>query len=178
ILAGSIVLLAMFAVIWRRQPALFIVTMALGALAWVVGNVLWLAGTPLIGVVYWWLVFLVLTIAGERLELNRMLRPTPAVRAAFVAVVALLLGGVAASMRWPEVGIRILGAGLLGLSAWLIRYDVARRTVRQHGLTRYIAVTLLAGYVWLGFGGLLALATGVPMPSLIYDAALHALFLG
>lgn len=178
ILAGSIVLVAMFAVIWRRQPALFIATMALGALAWVVGNALWLTGTALVGVVYWWLVFLVLTIAGERLELNRVLRPTLAVRAAFMATVALLLVGVAASMRWPEAGIRILGAGLLGLSVWLIRHDVARRTVHQHGLTRYIALTLLAGYGWLGFGGLLALVTVVPMPSLIYDAALHALFLG
>lgn len=178
ILAGSIVLLAIQAVIWRRQPALFIATMTLGALAWVIGNALWLAGTPIVRVVYWWLVFLVLTIAGERLELNRMLRPTPAVRAAFVAAVAVLLGGVAASMRWPEPGIRVLGVGLLGLSVWLMRHDIARRTVRQRGLTQYIALTLLAGYAWLGFGGLLALVTGVPAPSLVYDAALHALFLG
>src|SRR5690606_28937211 len=77
-----------------------------------------------------------------------------------------------------EAGVRVLGAGLLGLSLWLMRHDVARRTVRQEGLTRYIALTLLAGYGWLGVGGLLALMTGVPAPGLVYDAALHALFLG
>jgi hypothetical protein len=32
----------------------------------------------------------------------------------------------------------------------LATFDIARRTVRQSGVTRFIAVCLLSGYVWLG----------------------------
>ena len=175
---GSVVLVAMFVVLLRRQPTLFMMTMALGAVAWVVANGLWLDGSAIFRVVWWWLAFLVLTIAGERLELNRVLRPTVAVRAAFTIAVGLFVIGVAASAQWPEWGVRLSGAGLLTLTAWLVRHDVARRTVRQQGVTRYMAVGLLTGYAWLGFGGILALSTGVTAPGLLYDATLHALFLG
>jgi hypothetical protein len=65
---GSLGLVAVFAVIVHRQRALATVTMALGALLWLVGNSLWLLGWPLAQVVPWWSGFLVLTIAGERLE--------------------------------------------------------------------------------------------------------------
>jgi hypothetical protein len=178
ITAGSVVLVAMFAVLCRRQPALYMVTMALGAAAWVAGNGLWLAGFAIFRVVWWWLAFLVLTIAGERLELNRVLRPTLAVRLAFVSAILLFASGVVASVRWPEIGVRVAGAGLLVLTVWLVRHDVARRTVRQRGVTQYMAVGLLTGYAWLGFGGLLALITGIAAPGLVYDATLHAVFLG
>jgi hypothetical protein len=79
---------------------------------------------------------------------------------------------------WPEAGIRLLGAGLMALACWLASYDIARRTVRQRGLTRFMAVCLLAGYVWLCAGGAMAAATGVAAPGLRYDAMLHAVFLG
>jgi hypothetical protein len=178
IAAGSAVLVAVFGVLMRRQPALYMTTMASGAVAWAIGNALWLAGAPVFRVVYWWVAFLVLTIAGERLELNRLLRPTPGIRAAFAAAVGLVLAGVVVSARVPEAGVRVLGVGFVVLAVWLLRHDIARRTVRQHGLTRYMAVSLLAGYVWLGFGGLVALATGSAVPGLVYDAMLHAIFLG
>jgi len=176
--AGSVVMLAMFVVVWRRQPALFILTMALGALAWVVGNAFWLGGASIFRLVFWWMAFLVLTIAGERLELNRVLRPTRAVRAWFVAGVVLMLAGVVVERWRPEPGVRAIGAGLLVLAVWLMRHDVARRTVRQRGLTRFMAVCLLAGYVWLGAGGILALTFAPAMPGTLYDATLHAVFLG
>lgn len=178
ITAGSIGLVTIFAVLWHRQPTLFMTTMAFGAVTWTIGNVLWLDGFAIFRVVDWWLAFLVLTIAGERLELNRVLRPTAIVRALFVGAVALIGAGIIASMHWPDVGVRILGAGLLVLATWLLRYDVVRRTVRQRGVTRYMAITLLAGYGWLAVGAVLALVTGASMPGVVYDATLHAVFLG
>jgi hypothetical protein len=176
--AGSGALVAIFVVLLRRLPSLFMLMMALGAVAWLVGNGMWLGGSAIFRVVWWWLAFLVLTIAGERLELNRVLRPTPAIRTAFVAAMTLLAVGVIVSARWPEPGVRVAGAGLLALTLWLVRHDVARRTVRQQGVTRYMAVGLLAGYTWLGFGGFAALVSGVAAPGLVYDATLHAVFLG
>ena len=178
ITAGSLVMVAIFVAVWRRQASLFVATMAVGAAAWAVGNAQWLAGAAIYRVVFWWLAFVVLTIAGERLELNRVLRPTRAVQGAFVIAAAILLGGVVAARWWPEPGVRVIGAGLVALTGWLARYDVARRTVRQRGLTRFMAVSLLGGYVWLGVGGVLAAITGVSMPGVVYDALLHAVFAG
>jgi hypothetical protein len=183
---GSLGMVAIFYVITRRQPALFTYTMALGALAWFIGNALWLGGLPLAPVALWWSAFLILTIVGERLELSRLLRLSQTTERLFVGAVALFLGGVVwntfesvwfgdVEMYW---GSHLAGLGMLALAAWLLRYDIARRTVRQRGLTRYIALCLLLGYVWLGVGGALRLvyagATGGPY----YDAMLHAVFVG
>jgi hypothetical protein len=89
-----------------------------------------------------------------------------------------ILGGVAAHTWWPEPGVRVLGAGLIALTWWLARHDVARRTVRQRGVTRFMAVSLLGGYVWLGVGGAIAAVTGVATAGLLYDAMLHAVLIG
>jgi hypothetical protein len=67
---------------------------------------------------------------------------------------------------------------MLALTAWLLRYDISRRTVRQSGLTRFTAACLLSGYVWLGIGGLLALRFGGVLAGPRYDAMLHSIFLG
>ncbi|MEO3827408.1 hypothetical protein [Actinomadura sp. B10D3] len=55
---------------------------------------------------------------------------------------------------------------------------VARRTVRSPGLPCYAAACLLAGYLWLAVAGTIRLAAGRPSNSGLYDAALHAVFLG
>ena len=176
--AGSVVMVAIFIAVWRRQASLFVATMTIGALAWACGNALWFGGAPIYRVVFWWLAFLVLTIAGERLELNRVLRPTRLVRGTFIVAMATMLAGVVAARWWPAPGVRVLGAGLVALTVWLARYDVARRTVHQKGLTRFMAVSLLGGYVWLGVGGVIAVSTGMAMPGVVYDAMLHAVFVG
>jgi hypothetical protein len=175
---GSVVFVGVSARLVIRQPALFMWTMTVGAVAWLAGNTQWLAGAAIYRVVYWWMAFLVLTIAGERLELNRVLRPTRATRAMFSGAIVIVLSGVLIAVRQADAGVRIVGVGLIALAIWLARHDVARHTVRQHGLTRYIAVGLLAGCAWLGCAGVLALATGVPPMGLVYDATLHAVFLG
>jgi hypothetical protein len=100
------------------------------------------------------------------------------VTVAFGAGASLVLAGVVVSIRVPQLGAHVVGAGLLVLTVWLLQHDVARRTIRQHGLTRYMAVSLLAGYAWLGFAGVVVLLTGIASPGLVYDAALHAIFLG
>jgi hypothetical protein len=175
--AASLVLLAASIDIFRRQTALFTFTLALGAACWAVGNSLWAAGSNVHDVVTWWLAFLILTIAGERLELSRFLAPSRIAKWTFVAIVVVISAGLfGASSRW---GAQAFAIGLLALAAWLLKQDIARRTVRNRGLTRFIAVCLLSGYVWLAVGGTIILASGGPWPgSPSYDAALHALGLG
>ncbi len=73
----------------------------------------------------------------------------------------------------------VFAAGLLALSIWLVKQDLARRTVRGMGLTRFIAVCLLGGYGWLGAGAVIMLGAGGLAPGAAsYDAAVHALALG
>ncbi len=183
---GSLGMVAIFSVIVRRQPALFSYTMALGALAWFIGNGLWLAGFAFSTVASWWTAFLVLTIVGERLELSRLLQLSPSAARWFLGAVALFLVGVVLATvegigltagGW-FVGTRLAGLGMMALAGWLLRFDLARRTVRQRGLTRYIAWCLLLGYVWLGVGGALRLVYASSMGGALYDAMLHTVFVG
>ncbi len=175
--AGSIVLLLATLDIFTRQRALFTFTLTMGALAWVVGNALWALGAAPHQCVPWWLAFLILTIAGERLELSRFLPPSPIAERVFAAILAWVGMGLAGAARgW---GPPVFAASLLALSVWLLKQDIARHTVRRTGLTRYIAVCLLSGYAWLAIGGAIFLGAGSLHPGTpAYDAAVHALALG
>ncbi len=176
---GSLILLAASVHVFWRQRAMFTFTLALAAACWCAGNLLWLGGMSVSAVVPWWGGFLVLTIAGERLELSRFLPPSPAAQRLFALIVALLLVGMIWSVRVSRSGDLIFAAALLALALWLLRQDIARRTVRLSGLTRFIAVCLLSGYGWLAASGAIILGAGGFVPgSFSYDAALHALMLG
>ena len=175
---GSLGLAAVFGLILRLHPAAYTITMAMGVLLWLAGNGLWLAGGPIYTAVYWWAGFLILTIAGERLELNRVLRLSGRVQNLFVAAGGLFLIGLLTSLAAFDVGVRLAGVGMVAIALWLLRYDIARYTVRKAGLTRFIAVCLLAGYGWLVVSGLLALSYGGVSAGFQYDAILHALFVG
>ncbi len=176
-LAASLVLLAASLDVFRRQRALFTLTLALGAACWSLGTLLWLAGWGVYDVVPWWLAFLILTIAGERLELSRFLPPSPVATRVFCVLLLVVVAGLVGSRSsW---GPPVFATGVLALAAWLLKQDIARRTVRGRGLTRFIAVCLLSGYAWLALGSAVILASGGLIPgTAAYDAAIHAIALG
>lgn len=175
---GSAWFVAVTATLLRRQVALFHGLLVLGAALWLGGNLRWLGGATIPQVVYWWQGFLVVTIAGERLELARLLRPTRGRLAAFLVPLGALLGGIAVTVASTDAGARLCGVGFLGLALWLWRHDIARRTVRKDGLARFIAAALLAGYAWLGFGGLLMIVYGGVGSGVRYDAVMHTILIG
>jgi hypothetical protein len=177
-IAGSAVLVLTFAVFIRRQPALFAVTMGLGAVCLLVGNSLWLIGQEVFSAVSWWMGFPILTIAGERLELSRLVQVSRESQFVFLGIVGVLLAGLTHHGIATDTGARLSGLALIALAGWFLRHDVARRTIRQPGLPRFTAVCLLSGYVWLGVAGALALSFGGVVGGLRYDAVLHAVFLG
>ena len=176
---GSLGTLAILGVMVKREPHMHTITMAAGALAWVIGNVLWMFGFPIYQILLWWMSFLILTIGGERLELNRVLRPALGqIRTFGIFAAALLAAALLAvfNMNW---GARLGGLSMLALSLWFIRNDLARRNIRHpNALTSYIAICLFSGFIWLGLGGLIPLYFGAQYAGPLYDAAVHAIFVG
>ncbi len=174
-LGGVAILIA----INRREFALHTATMLLGALTWFAGNLLWLFGRPIPQVVLFWLAFLVLTIAGERLELSRVLNPPRLRKTLFSAVVVIFLAGLVLSIIFIQLGTRIIGAALLFIAIWSLRNDIAWRNLKHRiPLTRYIAWCLALGLSWLGISGGLILGFGAQIAGTKYDAFLHAVFVG
>ena len=175
---GSLVFVLISLRIVQIRKAMFTVTMALGALALYVGNMLWMLGHPIFNAVYWWGAFLIFTIAGERLELARIVQVSKVGRILFTMMVTLLAMGLIIVSFSPETGVFLTGAGMAGIGLWLLRYDIARKTVRTAGLPRFTATNLLIGYIWLSVSGTLAIWFGAVDSGPQFDAILHSLFLG
>jgi hypothetical protein len=175
-LAAAAAFVAVNILLLRRQRAPHTALLLASAAGWLAGNLLYAAGAPGHAVLPWWFAFLVVTIAAERLEMTRLMRRRPAAQPALVAVLVLLAAGAAATLVAPVAGGIAFGLALLALALWLFTFDIARRTVRAEGLSRYMAVCLLGGYVWLAVGGAAWTATSLGWPA--RDTALHALGLG
>jgi len=179
LVAGSAVLLAIYAEIWRKQAAVSTGVQVLGAVAGLMATIFWLRGIGIPQLAPLLILYLVLTIAGERLELSRI-SPTVDQRAEswMLGISLALCFGAVVALVWPVAGYPLLGIGMLALVVWLFRHDVATRLVRSTGLPRYMACCLLAGYGWLVVVGGIWLVQGAVYSGPGYDAMMHAVFLG
>jgi len=149
-----------------------------GSLMWLAGNVLWATGSAGYVLTLFWIGFVTMTIGGERLELSRFSRRGPQSRALFWVFVALLPLGAGLSAGGIWSGQRILGAGLVTLTLWLLRYDFARRIGGKAGLSRYMALALTSAYIWMLVAGASWLYHGNLVAGPTYDGAVHSFFLG
>jgi hypothetical protein len=142
------------------------------------GTAGWASGVPLADVVPAWTSFFVLTITAERARLSRhsahgvwTWRVLDALTAALVLSVAARLFGVRAAGH-------ALGVAMAGLAIWQMRYDVAGDARTQAAYPRYMAIGVRAGTVWLFVGGILLAFIDPPPGGPVYDAILHAVFVG
>jgi hypothetical protein len=159
-----------------RQPGLPTGALLFGALAWLAGNVLWLAGAEGADAAGWWLTFLIVTIAGERMEFSRPMPRQRGGEAWFLFAFGLLLIGARNGLPTGN-GAILYGIALLVTALWFLRHDSARLDMRGSGQDRFTASCMLAGYVWLATAGLVLIA----FPSggaLAYDSTLHAVLVG
>lgn len=176
--AGATLLVAVFVALRRREPSAHMTVLTVASVVLALADAAWLLGWPVSQVAWAWIVFLVLTITGERLELARVRRPPAWSQRLLLVLVAGLVAALGLRSLLPGPGMVALGAGLLFIAGWLLRFDVALRTVRGTGLPRFVAACLLAGYAWLGLGGLLAAFGGPQAAGPLYDAQLHAILVG
>jgi hypothetical protein len=175
-IAGGIAFVAS-AALSIRQFALFTVALTIGAACWVVGTLQWLIGDFSPAVTGWWLNFLVLTVAAERLELSRIRDPSRFGQITFAGVMLLLLFGSARG-ELTQSSAPFTAAGLLGCAAWLLHYDIARRTVRLSGQPRFSAVAILVGHAWLGVAAVILAMAPPGTRAFSYDAVVHAIAIG
>lgn len=162
----------------RRGQSLELGIMTGGAVCWTIGSLLWLTGesTPAL-IPPWWMAFLVLTIAGERLELIRF-QSRRFSRVSLLAALSLLLMGAILTQGDFDAGSRLTGVGLAAVAAWLITFDRARHALPKGGLPRYSATAMIGASLWLGVAGILWAIEGAVYFGLRYDAVIHAFFLG
>lgn len=176
--AGAAALAGVSGLLASRQPSWHGAVVVAGAVSLLVGNVLWAADWRIPDLVFWWAGFLVLTIAGERLELSRFRRPRRLERPLLVLGLSVLVLGLLATLTGAPAGQRVVGLGLASLAVWLATHDIARRALGEKGLPGFMGVALYSGYVWLLAAGVLVLALPPVAHAPAYDAALHAVFLG
>lgn len=176
LLAGMAALVWVYLPLWRRQRDHAVLIQLLGAALGTGAALLWLGGVEMSLLLPWLVAFLVLSIVGERIELARItMGPSAGVRA--LQLSWLLAFGVVASLLNVQWGTIAFGSALAILTIWMAFHDVARRTVRATGATRFMATCMLAGYAWL----LVAAITwcfGFTSTRAGYDTVIHAVFLG
>ncbi|UTT60472.1 hypothetical protein [Cellulosimicrobium cellulans] len=189
LVAGTLGLVAIYAVVWRRQPAVATAIQAAGAVLAVGGAALWAAGLAVPDLLPWLVGFVAWTVLGERVELARLEIDARTERTVLAGAL-VYLGAACLALLAPAPGYAVAGAALAASAVTLLRHDVARRTVRGRGLPRFAAAAMLAGYAWLVLAGAawVFLAAGAGPTGLgpavtlrsgtTYDAVVHAVFLG
>jgi hypothetical protein len=177
LLVAALALSVLNGAIVQRQAAAHTWLMLLGALGLVAANGAWAFGFAIPEVAPAWMAFFVATIAAERLELARLASPPKRAVWTLVVLCSLLLASSLGAIVDREWSPRVFGIALALIGAWLWRYDLARRTVRNAGLPRYSAAAVLLGASWLVVAGVLALFD-FPLAGVRYDAILHAVFIG
>lgn len=183
--AGMVVLTLTYGFFLARQSSLPTMLEGLGALLGLAGTAFWtatLAGLPatfhqLKALNLLLLLFLVLTIVGERFELAHLNQDFQK----RLPLATLLAAGLAVSACFvfftPRAGV-FVGVILVALGLLLIRDDIARRTLKARGLPRFCAAAMLAGYFWLLVAGFVWAVAGFHPAGILYELPVHALTLG
>lgn len=174
LLTGSLGFVGMCSYFIYKYRELYYTVFLAGAVCLFAGTVILYLTNSYPHVVPWWIAFLLFTIVAERLELSRFLvlnrwKRNGLLAALAFTLVSLLLPATAQGSYW-------FAASLVAVAAWLLKYDMAWRSVKVPGQHRYAAVLLITGYVWLLITA--AFFFTASLFSFSYDAALHSFFIG
>lgn len=177
LVGASLGFTAIAASLMWRLPGWPMALQLAGGLAWLGMVVLWWSGEPARILGMWGAAFLMLTVIGERMELALLLRISPAKRSLVMAAIAVTGIGLVSAPLVFETGWRVAGLGWLMFAVVLGPADVQARLWRRGGEDRYGQACLAAAWIWLGLGGVLALAFA-PDDRWWADAVLHAWLVG
>ncbi len=177
-MSAMALLTAIYLVIWKRQQTFFLLIQILGAVAGLVGITLWGRGFDIPQVVPWWTAFLVLTILGERLELARIAFVSSALQIRVFIESLAYFTALTVAMFAPTWGYPLMGLALAALVVDVGSHDVALRTIRTQGLTKFMAAAMLGGYAWALLAAGIWVVQGPVYWGYGYDTSVHALTIG
>lgn len=142
------------------------------------GAALWTRGFAIPLIVHWWLVYVVLTIYAERLELAHIVMSNSGTDRRILIESAALALTLPLTLLAPSWGLPIMGVTLLIMTADMAWHDVARRLVRTSGVPRFSAAAMLAGYSYAGVASVVWLMAQDPTAGYVYDLVVHAVTIG
>ncbi len=165
--------------LYFKTRELSVLLMGLGAMLLAIANISIASREVFSSSLFLLMGFPLFTILGERIELSRLSQVSRLQYVLVVAVTAAFLLGSYLSISFHPLANQVLGASFVALSLLFLKMDIARRTVRAGGITRFIAMYVLHAYAWLFITGILLLRTDAMMVAgFEYDAVIHAFFLG
>lgn len=158
----------------KNQRSLYLSLALMGALCWCTGNImlLWRHFYPM--AFPWWMGFILFTIVSERLELAKFLPVTRRNKHLLICLLGLFFLGL--FLPFHKTGAYIAGASMSLMAIWLLQNDVIRVGIKKNGLTRFMAMALLAGYCFLLFEGIFLIVLEDVSQS--YDVVIHTFFIG
>lgn len=174
LIGGSLGLLMLMFNYYKISPTLSHAMLLLGAFTWLTGNLILFNQYSYPMAVKWWMLFLLWTIFGERLELSRLLPMTVLKKVTLYFIILINGAGVLLPFHW--YGNEVFAISLAGLSIWLFAFDMSRHAIKRPGQHRYIGLWLMMGYSWLLITSAWLLFW--PDAPYAYDGALHSFFLG
>jgi hypothetical protein len=145
-----------------------------GAFCLLLGNMVLLKTTLYASSVVWWMLFLLFTIVAERLELSRFLPSGKTRQRSLVVILAFVF--ISAFIPFHSGGNWMLSISIALTALWLLKFDMAFKSIRNKGQHRYSGLLLITGYAWLFITALTILVQ--PHFAFGYDAFLHSFFLG
>jgi hypothetical protein len=169
--AGFLVMCAYF--IYRYKESYYYVFFA-GAFCLLQGNIVLIQSALFASSVVWWILFLLFTIVAERLELSRFLPQSKTRQRSLIVVLSAVF--ISAFIPFHGAGSLSLCISLALTALWLLKYDMAFKSIRNKGQQRYSGLLLITGYAWL-----LITAVVIAMQDHFifgYDALLHSFFIG
>lgn len=169
--AGLFLVFAFYLTVQRSQIYLL---MLAGAGAWFVGNFFLLTRTSYPLAFPWWAAFALMVIVAERIEIMRFLPVSATQKGMMVALLLFFIPAI--SFGFHGVGRYFAGVVLVGVAAWLLRFDLISVTLRKKGLTQYVAVALLCGYIALLLSGVFFIFFDNNLFG--YDIVVHTFFIG
>lgn len=174
LILASIGQVGMYITYLNRHVSLDISIMGIGSLCWLVGNVVLFSQWFYPLAFPWWMGFLLFTIVGERLELSKFLPVGKIQKGVLLFFLFLFVLGLL--LPFHGMGKMISGFSIIAVAIWLLRYDIISISIRKQGLTRFMAIALLLGYIMLLFTGVLLVLPGDQQFS--YDMVVHTFFIG
>jgi hypothetical protein len=159
--------------IYKHKELYYYVFFA-GAFCLLTGNIILFRTELYPAAIIWWMQFLLFTIVAERLELSRFLPLSSSTRLLLMIILSAVL--ITAFIPFHLKGNIAFAFSLFATAAWLLKYDMALKSIRTKGQHRYSGALLITGYAWLIITSVLLVLE--KKLTLGYDAVLHSFFIG